>query len=96
MGDAHPTGFPRYTASGCNEKDANLHSFKLPVHSREGGNPWDLPKSWTKGTGLREQQDLIKITEKQSVACVMAKKRNRTLYIEEGLKIDGKRKSTVA
>jgi|GEM_PF-2629195 len=81
---------------GVTREDANLHGFKLPVHSREGGNPWDLPKSWTKGTGLREQQDLVKITEKQCVACVMAKKRNRTLYIEEGLEIDGKRKSTVA
>ena len=70
--------------------------FQAPRHSREGGNPWDLPKSWTKGTGLREQQDLVKITEKQCVACVMTNKRTLTLYIEEGLKIDGKRKSTVA
>jgi hypothetical protein len=48
-----------------------------PGHSRAGGNPWDLPKSWTKGTGLREQQDFIKIAEKialkkQCITCVMA------------------------
>ena len=81
---------------GVTRKDANLHGFKLPVILCEGGNPWDLRKSWTKETGLREQQDLVKITEKQCVGFVIANKRNRTLYIEEGLKIDGKRKSTVA
>jgi len=62
--------------------------FQTLRHSREGGNPWDLPKSWTKGTELREQQGLIKIAEnspeKQCVTCIMANKRNLTLYIEEG------------
>jgi len=81
--------------SGVTRKDANCMVSSSPSF-REGGNPWDLPKSWTKGTGLLKQQDLIKITEKQCIACVVANKRNRTLYIEKGLKIDGKRKSTVA
>ena len=57
MGDAHPTEVSLVTPlRGVTRKDANLHGFKLPVHSREGGNPWDLPKSWTKGTGLLKQQ----------------------------------------
>ena len=74
---------------------------EAPRHSREGGNPWDLSKNWTKGTGLQEQQGLHNndgkmVLEKQCIVCIMANRRNPTLHIEEGLEIDGKRKSTVA